>query len=317
MPPGEKLPLADLRRRYVDQARPLPQDVEAALQADGRAAAKAILAAVEKRRRANRAEGQRLRHLFRFEQEVWQTGVTRIAGIDEAGMSPLAGPVVAGAVILPVGWRETGVDDSKKLGPDERARLAVLIKANAVAFGIGIVSPEEIDRINIYRAGLLAMKRAVEALPVVPEHLFIDARKLREIAIPQKSIVRGDTLSFSIAAASILAKTARDAIMIDLDVEYPGYGFARHKGYPVPEHYAALVRLGVCAIHRRSFGPVRRALGLDLLQMEMFATASAADGAWPETANAGGELENVENPGPTLPGPGLSFEIQPADGEPT
>jgi len=288
--PADKLPLADLRKKYVDDGRPLPQEIEAALRCDSRAGAKAILAAVEKRRRANRSEGQRLRHLFRFEQEIWQSGITRIAGVDEAGMSPLAGPVVAGAVILPVGWRHVGVDDSKKLDAAERTRLAVEIKANAVAWGVGIVAPEEIDRINIYRAGLLAMKRAIEALAVVPEHLLIDARRLREVTIPQKPIVHGDELSFSIAAASIIAKTTRDSIMVDLDREHPGYGFARHKGYPVPEHYAALERLGACAIHRRSFGPVRKALGLDPVQIEMFAQAetdaltgveTAADGGFP------------------------------------
>ncbi|HXC52520.1 MAG TPA: ribonuclease HII [Candidatus Limnocylindrales bacterium] len=268
--PADKLPLADLRRKYVDEGRALPQDIEAALRVDTRGAAKAILAAVDKRRRANRAEGQRLRHLFRFEQEIWSTGITRIAGVDEAGMSPLAGPVVAGAVILPVGWRHAGVDDSKKLTAEERTHLAVQIRANAVAWGVGIVSPEEIDRINIYRAGLLAMKRAVEALGPAPEHLLIDARKLADVAIPQKSIIHGDELSFSIAAASIIAKTTRDGIMIGYDQEHPGYGFARHKGYPVPEHYAALDRLGACAIHRRSFGPVRKALGLDPVQIEMF-----------------------------------------------
>lgn len=276
MTAGEKLPLARLRRKYVDGERPLPQDIEAALRTDPRSGAQAILAAIERRRRANRAEGQRLRHLFRFEQELWATGVTRIAGVDEAGMSPLAGPVVAGAVILPVGWRHAGVDDSKKLDAGERTRLALPIKANAVAWGVGIVWHDEIDRINIYRAGLLAMKRAIEALAVVPEHLFIDARRLDEVAIPQKPIVHGDALSFSIAAASIIAKTTRDAMMIALDLEHPGYGFARHKGYPVPEHYAALERLGACAIHRRSFAPVRRALGLDPVQLEMFAATGAA-----------------------------------------
>ncbi len=279
--PGDKLPLPDLRKRYVNDGRPLPKDVEAALRADPRAAAKAILAAVEKRRRANRAEGQRLRRLFRFEQEVWATGVTRIAGVDEAGMSPLAGPVVAGAVILPMGWRHNGVDDSKKLGALERERLVALIKANAVAWGVGIVSHDEIDRINIYRAGLLAMQRAVESLSPAAEYLFVDARRLDAVRIPQKPIVHGDALSFSIAAASIVAKTTRDALMVEMDREYPGYGFARHKGYPVPEHYAALGRLGACAIHRTTFGPVRKVLGIDPRQLEMFAEHQEAEPVLP------------------------------------
>lgn len=267
---GKKPTLAELRRRHVDAERPLPQELEAALREDPRPGARALLAAIDRRRRQNRAEGQRLRQMLRFEQEIWATGITRIAGVDEAGMSPLAGPVVAGAVILPVGFRLAGVDDSKKLDARERARLAPEIKASAVAWGVGVVSHEEIDRLNIYRAGLLALRRAVEALEPPPEHLLIDARKLKELSIPQRSIVRGDSLSLSIAAASIIAKTTRDAMMVELDSRYPGYGFAKHKGYPVAEHVEALTRLGVCAIHRRSFAPVRRVLGEEPLQGELF-----------------------------------------------
>jgi ribonuclease HII len=275
-PPDKLPPLTELRERYVDRGRPLPQQLEARLREDRRPGAKALLAAVEKRRRENRSEGQRLRHLFKFEQEIWERGITKIAGVDEAGMSPLAGPVVAGAVILPVGWRHVGVDDSKKLDAKERARLVVEIKARAVAWAVGIVEPAEIDAINIYRAGLLAMRRAVEGLAVAPEHLLIDARKLKEIPIPQKAIIHGDALSFSIAAASIVAKTTRDAIMEGLDRAHPGYGFAKHKGYPVAEHYDALSRLGACAVHRRSFRPVRIALGLEPQQGDLFEDASTS-----------------------------------------
>lgn len=276
--PEEKpLSLADLRTRYVQREEPLPAEVESALRKDPRAGAKGILAAVEKRRRANRQEGQRLRHLFKFEQEIWSAGVTRIAGVDEAGMSPLAGPVVAGAVILPVGWRRVGVDDSKKLDAKQREALAIEIKANAIAWGVGLTSPEEIDRINIYWAGLLAMKRAIAALDPAPEHLLIDARKLKDVPIPQTAIIHGDALSFSIAAASIIAKTTRDAIMVQLDRDHPGYGFAKHKGYPVAEHYAALDRLGACVMHRRSFGPVRKVLGLEPAQTELFAAETRGD----------------------------------------
>jgi ribonuclease HII len=289
--PDDKLPpLAELRKKYVERERPLPADIQAALERDPRAGAKQILAAVEKRRFANRAEGQRLRHLFKFELEIWATGVTRIAGVDEAGMSPLAGPVVAGAVILPVGWRRVGVDDSKKLDKKEREALAIEIKANAVAWGVGLASPEEIDRINIYWAGLLAMKRAIAALDPAPEHLLIDARKLKDVPLPQKAIIHGDALSFSIAAASIVAKTTRDAIMADLDREHPGYGFAKHKGYPVAEHYAALERLGACPVHRRSFGPVRKALGLEPVQTELFAETVSVP-ATPEAVAAIAEIE--------------------------
>ncbi|AKF05161.1 ribonuclease HII [Sandaracinus amylolyticus] len=280
----KKLTLSELRKRYVDEARPLPQEIETALRADERPGAKSLLAAIEKRRRANRAEGQRLRHLSRFENELWESGVQRVAGVDEAGMSPLAGPVVAGAVILPVGFKLVGVDDSKKLDAKARAELVIEIKARAIAWAVGIVPPDEIDRVNIYRAGLLAMRRAVEALHVAPEHLLIDARKLKELAIPQRAIIHGDALSVSIAAASIVAKTTRDGMMDELDRTYPGYGFAKHKGYPVAEHTDAITKLGVCAIHRRSFGPVRRALGLEPVQTELFATPSETPAIDPTVA---------------------------------
>ncbi len=185
-------------------------------------------------------------------------------------MSPLAGPVVAGAVILAPGTRLIGVDDSKKLDAATRERLAAEIKERAVAWAAGVVSHEEIDEINIYRAGLLAMRRAVERLSLVPEELLIDARKLPELPMPQRAIIKGDTLSLSIAAASIIAKTTRDRMMVELDQEYPGYGFAKHKGYPVKAHVEALERIGVSPVHRRSFAPVKKALGLAPEQGELF-----------------------------------------------
>ena len=208
----------------------------------------------------NRAEGQRLRRMLRFERALWANGVELVAGIDEAGMSPLAGPVVAAAVILPVECRLAHVDDSKKLSAERRAELAPLIKAQAIAWAVGIVEPEEIDSLNIYWAGIAAMQRAVEALFPQPLHLLLDARKLREVALPQDAIIHGDAKSLSIAAASIIAKTTRDARMVAYDTHYPGYGFAQHKGYPVKQHQAALRVLGPCAIHRRSFAPVREAM---------------------------------------------------------
>jgi len=257
-----KLTLVQLRRRYVERGRPLPVALEEELRREGGTGALAILAAVERRRRENRAEGQRLRTMLRYERALWAEGVTLVAGVDEAGMSPLAGPVSAGAVIFRPETRIVGVDDSKKVDPAERDRLAPLIKAHALAWAVAFVEPEEIDRLNIYWAGLAAMERAIRALASFPQHLLIDGRKLKSMAIPQQRIVGGDAKSFSIAAASILAKTARDARMVELDAAYPGYGFARHKGYPVPEHLAVLASRGACAIHRRSFAPVREALGL-------------------------------------------------------
>jgi len=262
--------LAELRERYVERRLPLPKRIEAALREDPRAGARAILEAVDRRRHDSRAEAQRLRHLSRHEQELWQQGFVHIAGVDEAGMSPLAGPVVAAATVLPVGYRRAGIDDSKKLSAEQRDELAAHIKREALAWAVGVVEPDEIDRINIYRAGLLAMRRAVEGLGLRPDHLLIDARSLKELGLPQRAIIRGDAQCISIAAASILAKTRRDALMVELDRHYPGYGFARHKGYPVDEHLRALQRLGAAPIHRRSFAPVRRALGLEPEQGQLF-----------------------------------------------
>lgn len=265
MPPS----LQELRRLYVDEGRPLPREVEAALREDGRAGAKALLRSVERRRQENRAEGQRLRHMLTFENELRAEGFAEVAGVDEAGMSPLAGPVYAAAVILPPKARLRGVDDSKKLNPKAREELALRIREEALAFCVGRAEVEEIDALNIYRAGLLAMRRAIEGLSRRPDALLIDARRIPEIPIRQLPLVKGDQRSLSIAAASILAKTARDAHMVELDARFPGYGFARHKGYPAPEHYASLERLGPCPVHRRSFAPVRKALGLDPVQEEL------------------------------------------------
>jgi ribonuclease HII len=261
--------LAEIRLRYVERGRSLPSALEEQLRADPRPGARIILQAIERRRRAHRAEGQRLRKMLRFEQALWSGGIIHVAGVDEAGMSPLAGPVYAAAVIFRPGDRIADVDDSKKLTARERERLAAEIKATAIAWCVGSASVEEIDEINIYWAGLLAMERAVLGLVVTPQHLLIDARRLRDVPIPQERIVKGDARSLSIAAASILAKTTRDAVMRELDLQFPGYGFERHKGYPVKEHVEALARLGACVAHRRSFDPVRQALGLPPLPQKL------------------------------------------------
>jgi ribonuclease HII len=280
-----RLCVSELRERFLDRGAALAGELEAALEADPRAGAREVLRLVRKRRRENRAEGQRLRHLLRFETELWARGVVHVAGVDEAGMAPLAGPVVAGACILPCDYRPRGIDDSKQLDAGERDRLAEDIKRNAICWGIGRAEVEEIDTINIYRAGLLALQRAVEALGRCPDHLLVDARKLPELRIPQTPIIHGDALSLTIAAASILAKTTRDAFMAELDVVHPGYGFARHKGYPTAEHFDALRRLGACPIHRRSFQPVRVALGLEPVQEELFPVAVDGDEGAPPSAS--------------------------------
>ncbi|HML28844.1 MAG TPA: ribonuclease HII, partial [Hyphomicrobium sp.] len=232
--------MSELSLRYVREGRPLDKAIEAALRSDARPGAKTILAAIDKRRFENRSEGQRLRTLLRFETDLWSSGVLLVAGVDEAGMSPLAGPVCAGAVIFEPGTRIPGVDDSKKLDPAAREQLAVEIKKVAVAWSVGWAEVHEIDRLNIYWAGILAMRRAVEGLAKQPDHILIDARRIKELPIPQQAIIRGDAKSLTIAAASILAKTSRDAKMCEFDAEYPGYGLKTHKGYPVREHLAAL-----------------------------------------------------------------------------
>lgn len=251
--------LKALRDRYVRGQRPVPAELEKRLRADARPGARAIVAAVDRRRRENRSEGQRLRRICRFERELWQRGVRYVAGVDEAGMSPLAGPVVAAAVVLPVGYRLVGVDDSKCVPEPGRNRLRAQIVQDAVCWSVGIATPTDIDQVNIYWAGLLAMERAVAGLHTQPQHLLVDARSLKNVSISQRAIVHGDRESISIAAASIVAKTTRDALMIELDRAHPEYGFARHKGYPVREHYEALRRHGPCPAHRRSFRPVQEA----------------------------------------------------------
>jgi ribonuclease HII len=272
-----RLSVSELRERFLERGCALSAECEAALQNDGRAGAREVLRQILKRRHENRVEGQRLRHLLRFEQELWDRGVTLVAGVDEAGMAPLAGPVVAGACILPRDYRPRGIDDSKQLDRCARERLAEDIQKNAICWAVARAEVEEIDRVNIYRAGLLALTRAVQALATTPEHVLIDARKLPELRLPQTPIIHGDALSLTIAAASILAKTTRDALMAEQDVTHPGYGFCRHKGYPTAEHFEALGRLGACPIHRRSFQPVREALGLAPLQGDLFAPPPPAD----------------------------------------
>ena len=201
----------------------------------------------------------RRRTLLRYERALWARGLTRIAGVDEVGVGPLAGPLVAAAVILPCEVALRGVDDSKKLSAAQRDRLSAAIKTSAVAFGVGIVSVEEVDRLNTFWAAIEAMRRAVQALPIDAEHLLIDARRIPGLTVPQEPLVKGDSRSYSIAAASIVAKVERDAMMTALDGDYPQYGFARHMGYATREHLDALARHGPCPIHRRSFVPVNQA----------------------------------------------------------
>ncbi len=182
----------------------------------------------------------------------------RIAGVDEVGRGPLAGPVIAAAVILDPARPITGLADSKKLSEKKRLLLADEIRRSAIAWAIGRVDHTEIDRINILQASLLAMKMAIEALALTPDHVMVDGNQCPQIILSVEAVVRGDQTVPVISAASILAKVVRDEEMTVLETVYPGYGFARHKGYPTADHLLALQQLGICPIHRRSFAPVNR-----------------------------------------------------------
>ena len=263
--------IPELSDIFVRRRRRVPKGLLEALDVDRRQGAHQLAKRIRERYRENRSEGQRLHFLLRFEIELWSQGYGMVAGVDEAGMAPLAGPVVAGAVILPQNYKLRGLNDSKKiLDPEKRDELAQQIKQDAICWSAGIAEVEEIDKINIYHAGLLAMQRAVQGLTASPDFILVDARKIPNCQTPQRGIIRGDALSASIAAASIIAKTTRDAMMLELDQVYSGYGLATHKGYPTPEHCRALKALGALPIHRRSFARVREALGLDPIQTEMF-----------------------------------------------
>jgi ribonuclease HII len=200
----------------------------------------------------------RRRVMLQVERDFWCRGVERIAGVDEVGVGPLAGPLVAAAVILPQEIQLRGIDDSKRLSPAVRLRLAQEIRSAALGVGVGVVSVDEVDRLNVYRAALVAMRRAVEALPLPPQQVLVDARHIPGLSVPQMSIVKGDARSYSIAAASIIAKVTRDGLMRELDGRYPQYGFGKHMGYGTPDHLLALDRYGPCPIHRRSFHAVRQ-----------------------------------------------------------
>jgi ribonuclease HII len=267
------LRVGELRARFAGR-EPTRAEWEA-LQADTRAGAVAVARSIEKRRKREAAESRRLYLRLKFERVLWEQGLELVAGCDEAGMSPLAGPVVAGAVILRKDDRIREVDDSKALSAKQRERLAEEIRARAVSWAVGVASAQEIDTINIKRAGLLAMLRALQGLSPRPQHCLMDAFRVKEFAVPQTPIIKGDALSLSIGAASILAKTHRDGLLVALDRQYPGYGFSIHKGYPVTAHVEALRRLGPCPEHRRSFAPVREAMGGGPRQADLFGGAPA------------------------------------------
>jgi ribonuclease HII len=197
--------------------------------------------------------GVELRCGMRYEEEARQAGHLAVAGVDEVGRGALCGPVVAGAVVLGDAFDTAGIDDSKRLSARQRERVAARIRATARAWAVGVAEAREIDAINILQATLVAMRRAVEALPIRPDLLLVDALRVPGLDLAQTSIVKGDAQSVSIAAASIVAKVTRDALMVDLDLRHPGYGLACNMGYGSADHRDALRRMGPSPIHRRSF----------------------------------------------------------------
>jgi len=200
-----------------------------------------------------------------FETKLWQKGLSRVAGVDEAGCGPLAGPVVAAAVVFPRDWSETGLpgklrdlNDSKQLTARQREDFFAILTAHPeIRFAIACVDVETIDRVNILQATHRAMNDALAQLQPEPQHVLVDGRFVKSLRFPQTALVKGDARSYSIAAASVLAKVTRDRLMLEYDRQWPAYGFAAHKGYGTPQHLAALAEHGPCPIHRRSFAPMR------------------------------------------------------------
>lgn len=195
--------------------------------------------------------------MSRYEEELYDKGLTLVAGVDEVGRGPIAGPVVASAVMLPQDFYLLGLNDSKQLSEKKRDEFFEIILEQAITYGIGIVGAAEIDLMNIHQASLEAMRRAVEQLMVPPEHLLVDAMKIPSVDYPQTAIVKGDAKSISIAASSVVAKVTRDRIMKDLAVEFPNYGFDKNMGYGTKEHLDALKSFGATPYHRLSFSPVK------------------------------------------------------------
>ncbi|HEY1232333.1 MAG TPA: ribonuclease HII [Candidatus Binatia bacterium] len=256
-----ELSIEEIRTKFIHGNQPITAQFLTKLSRDPRQGVRKMRDLLRRRFEKERVERARIQNMLNFERLLWKSGVRSIAGVDEVGVGPLAGPVVAAAVVFPPGTELLGIDDSKKLESEQRTRLAALIRERATAIGLGWAEVDEIDHLNIYRAGLLAMSRAVNALPSAPEHLLIDARTIPEIAIPQNAFNKGDGINFSIAAASIIAKTHRDSLMEGFETKYSGYGFAQHKGYGTAEHQDAIRRLGPCPIHRLSFPFIRELCG--------------------------------------------------------
>ncbi|MDX1631656.1 MAG: ribonuclease HII [Thermoanaerobaculia bacterium] len=253
--------IAELRNRLLEEGEPVTSHLMQKLRRDPRRGVQKLHRILERRRAKEKEREKRRESLLHFERILWSSGIERLAGVDESGVGPLAGPVVAAAVMFPPETEIEGVDDSKQLEAETRRELAVTIRERATGVAVGTVSVEEIDELNIYHGALLAMRRAVEGLPRSPQHLLVDAREIPELEIPQNRFDKGDGINFSIAAASIVAKVHRDRLMKELDRRFPEYGFASHKGYGTAEHQKAIRVHGPCPAHRRSFKFIRELCG--------------------------------------------------------
>ncbi|WP_281164953.1 ribonuclease HII [Liquorilactobacillus sicerae] len=232
-------------------------ELVASLAADPRIGVQRLVLQARRLQEKQQAVQQKFAQRFVYEQKFWQAGKQLVAGIDEVGRGPLAGPVVAAAVILPHDFSILEVNDSKQLSPHLREKLSHKILAEALAVGIGIADNRQIDQLNIYQATRIAMKKAVANLKIQPQQLIIDAMQI-ETAIPQLKLIKADAKSNSVAAASIVAKVWRDRLMVSYDEIYPGYGFAKNAGYGTAQHLAALKNQGITPIHRLSFAPVAK-----------------------------------------------------------
>jgi ribonuclease HII len=237
---------------------------------DSRAGVRKLALSYMREQERKAKERKRLQTMWQYEREYWAKGMKWIAGVDEAGRGPLAGPVVAAAVILPPDFCAEGLNDSKQLTPTERMDLKKRIEQEAIAVGIGIVDVDYIDRHNILQATFQAMRIALSGLSPKPDMILADAVTIPGISIPQRGIVKGDALSHSIAAASVMAKTTRDEWMMRAAKEYPEYGFDQHMGYGTPEHLEAIRKWGPTPLHRRSFAPIRELLEERAVQLSLW-----------------------------------------------